>query len=113
MSTLSNQDTVLLEGGKEEKKWEGCRGGEWNGRGLSPRLSLCRVSGIRTLSRQHVASKTGKYTQRIVEGLKAVALGDGGQLWFFYKRTDWLYKLCMYVTLIKIGKLKGKSGSCT
>lgn len=24
------------EGGKEEKKWEGCRGGEWNGRGAKP-----------------------------------------------------------------------------
>ena len=31
----------------------------------------------------------------------------------FYKRTDWLYKLCMCVILIKIGKLKGKSGSYT
>ena len=85
MSTLSNQDTVLLEGRKREEKWEGCRGGEWHGRALSPRLSPCRVSGIRTLSCQRVASETGECTQRVVEGLKAVALGDGGQLWFFIK----------------------------
>lgn len=112
MSTLSNQDTVLKEG-RRKRNGKDAEVGNGMGGGLSPRLSLCRVSGIRTLSCQHVASKTGKYTQRIVDGLKVVALGDGGQLWFFYKRTDWLYKLCMYVTLIKIGKLKGKSGSCT
>ena len=92
--TVGALDVDLIQPGHSSvgrKEGRGKRSGTdaevGNGMGgrLSPRLSLCRVSGIWTPSCQRVASKTGECTQRVVEGLKAVALGDGGQLWFFIK----------------------------